>query len=314
MADLVELAEGLIESFLGVEFPKADLAGCYAAVDHLGQFAEQVDRLRGHVADSAADVTRANVGKSVTAFQQASSRIEQQLADLSGLARGLAGSLMDYATQVQDARRQLRQVIAQVLMTVGVTVVFGFFSAGLADAVAASRLVAALAEIVALLLRLSQASAAIAAQVAQMLTFYAVDGLGWGFADQAGQHLAAAVTGAPEADPADAVVGAGQAAVAKAADDATVTTETELMRAARAAAPLLPGPLGKILNRLPEAPETNLAARAIARMGGSSLVYTPVLNAEQGKADLAPTEAQLEQKGVAHMGGRVIVDLVTPPK
>lgn len=316
MADVVELAEELLEGFFGVEFPRADLAGCYAAVDHLRQFAEQLDRLRGQVGDSAAGVTRNSVGQSVTAFHQASMPIDRRFGELSKLARDLAGALMDYADEVQTVRREVRQTIVQVLMTVGITSVMGFFTAGLADALAASRVVAALTEIVAQLLRFSQAVAAIGSRLVQLLTFASLDGFAFGIADQIGQHVAGALSGAPSAGPAGTLTGVVQSGAAKAADDTTVAGELGAMRLARSAAALLPGPIGKIAARFPETPETTLATRAAARLGGSSLVYTPVLNAEQGKEgeDVLATEAQEEQKVVAHLGGRVIVDLITPPK
>src|SRR5256885_13977162 len=90
VADLVELAEGLLESFFGIEFPKADIAGCNAAIYNLGQLAGRMDRVQHHVADAATGVTEADVGRSVTAFHRASSQVDQRFGELSTLARELA--------------------------------------------------------------------------------------------------------------------------------------------------------------------------------------------------------------------------------
>lgn len=83
------------------------------------------------------------------------------------------------------------------------------------------------------------------------------------------------------------------------------------MRGVRTAAAQLLGPAGRIASRvLPAAPEKNLATRALARMNASLLAYTPELNAEQGNSDVLPTRAELEQKALTNLVGRVLVDQI----
>jgi hypothetical protein len=83
------------------------------------------------------------------------------------------------------------------------------------------------------------------------------------------------------------------------------------MGGVRTAAAAVPGPFGRIAARvLPARPGQNLATRALARFTASSLAYTPTLNFEQGKSDLLPADAQLQQKALTHMVGRVFVDQI----
>ncbi|HVX44507.1 MAG TPA: hypothetical protein VHC49_11510 [Mycobacteriales bacterium] len=303
MVAVTDVIEGLVESFFGLELPKGDPAGCRAAALHLRDLAGYVGEVRERAGQVTGEISYVHSGQTINAFRSAAADTGQRLAAVAALAQDLATALDDYASQVEAAQQRVKEIIEEIATTVTVGVLFGFVSDGLGDLLAAPRVIAAVAAIAGELSAFGEAVATVAARLA----VYSIDSALWGLADRGSQSAVAAANGHPVDDP---FSGGQQSADARIAYDAANDGARDAMRGLRTVASDLPGPFGRIARALPADPNANLATRAIARMGASSLAYTPVLNSERGKDDLLPTQAELEQKALTNLVGRVLVDQI----
>lgn len=307
VAEITDVIEGLIEGFFGIELPKGDPAGCHAAAARLRQLAQYVDGVSGDLGKTAGEVIKASNGQSIAAFGTAATDAGHTLTGVSTLATTLADAVDDYGTQVEQAQERVKQIIEEIATTVTVGILFGFISDGIGDILAVPRVIAGISAIVG---ELSAFGEAVATVASRLLAYY-LDGQAWAVADRGSQALLAAANGRPVGTPDELAAAGAQSADARIVYDAANDTTVAAMGGVRTAAAGLPGPLGRIAARvLPEHPERNLATRALARFSASSLAYTPVLNAEHGKSDVLPTDAELQQKALTHMVGRVLVDQI----
>lgn len=305
MVDIVSVIDRIVESICGVEIPKGDPAGCYAAAYRMGQLAQYVGDIKQKVAQGAADVSGANTGRTVSAFHGAADEAGQHMSALLTTIDNLSNALDQYAALVERTQKAVREQIEAVAASIAVGVLFGFLSDGLADFLTAPRVMAAFAGITT---ELTVFQTMVGSLIAKLMT-YSMNAAEWGIADQASKAGIAALNGEPIPGVEQLEAGATQAGDARISYDVTNDGMAGALNAARESAAELPGPLGRIARALPEGPSV-LATRAVSRMTASALVYTPVLNSEQGKADLQPTSAELRQKALTNMVGRVWVDQI----
>jgi hypothetical protein len=307
VADITDVVEGLIENFFGIELPKGDPAGIRAAAFRMRELAQYVDEVHQHVETSVGAVTKPSSGQTIDAFSTASTDARADLNGVSTLSRALADGLDEYAQQVEQARERVKVIIEQIATTITVGILFGFISDGIGDLLAVPRVLAGIAAITGELSAFGEA----VATVASRLFAYYLDAQAWALADRGSQALVAAANGLPVGSLDQQLAAGQQSADGRVFYDATNDAVTASMGGLRTAASGLPGPLGKVAARvLPENPQRNLATRALARFTASSLAYTPVVNFDQGKSTLLPTGAELEQKALTHMVGRVLVDQI----
>jgi uncharacterized protein YukE len=299
-----DAAKHLLESFFGIQWPDGDPDKCRQAAGYWRQAAAAVDDARGRTQAAAQAVSATCSGRSVDAFAADVTRFSGFLDALAAECRTLAGALDQYADQLDTVRHRLIVIAEQVAADIAVTIAFGFLTAGLADLASAGVLAAfgveALSELSGLMLTV--------ARIASTLSYYALDSVVYGAMDQGSQALVLAANGDPVGSLPDNVVKGLQIGVANVGFDAAIDLEFTAVNKARALAAAQPGLLGRVGTRIPEdVTTTNLPLRAAARLGASSLAYSPILHAEQG-TDLLPDQSAMEQKLTIHFAGRLLVD------
>ena len=133
MTDAVSQAAATV----GLWWPAADQQRLRAAADVWERLAGAVDAASGAGRDAMTRTTTAWSGEAASTAVQAWNRQDEVLATQATDARRVATALREYAGAVEDAKRQVEELVAAVGATLVVGGLTAFFTFGVGEAVAA---------------------------------------------------------------------------------------------------------------------------------------------------------------------------------